>query len=68
MRSDYEAMLKYSHAMKGLTGNLGLNKIYDELFQMVSDLRACDYSRLEEQMRVINEQYELLCSLIGKVQ
>lgn len=61
---NFKDLLEYSHAMKGLTGNLGLAVMYDALCDMVSDLRAEEHGRLAEQMETIRQNYRAVCDLL----
>lgn len=62
---DWEGMLHAVHTLKGVSGNLGLNHIFDDCAQIVVSLRA---GEREEAGRTFREQltgaYESICQLI----
>lgn len=61
---DYDSLLKSSHALKGLTGNLGMDYLYERLSTMVEDLRAGRYDRLEELYGQLKVNYEDVCRIL----
>lgn len=61
---DYEEALTISHSLKGETGNLGINPLYKTFSQMVDDIRAETYTRLEEQYDTAIEYYREICKII----
>lgn len=63
---DREALLKSSHALKGLTGNLGLNYMYERLSTMVSDLREGRYDRLDSLLAELQQNYREVCDLLSQ--
>lgn len=62
---DYAKLLESSHALKGLTGNLGLDPMYKKLSDMVADIRANDYSRIDDLNEGIKKDYALFSKIIG---
>ena len=64
---DYVKLLESSHALKGLTGNLGLDPMYKKLSDMVADIRAEDYHRIDELNEGIKRDYELFAGIIGSL-
>lgn len=64
---DYVKLLESSHALKGLSGNLGLDPMFEKLSKMVSDIRANDYSDIENLNVAIKEYYDLYVGIISKL-
>ena len=64
---DYAKLLESSHALKGLTGNLGLDPMYKKLSDMVADIRANDYHRIDELNEGIKRDYEVFAEIIGSL-
>ncbi|MCR4777501.1 MAG: Hpt domain-containing protein [Lachnospiraceae bacterium] len=62
---DYDKLLESSHALKGLTGNLGLDPMFKKLSDMVADIRAKDYSRIDELNEGIKRDYETFKGIIS---
>lgn len=62
---DYAKTFKAAHALKGLSGNLGLFPFYDALCAMVESLRAKDYKNIVQEYSKVKDQYELLKALIS---
>ncbi len=50
MREAYEEAFEAAHALKGVTGNLGLTPLFDKVCVLVEALRAHDYSNVKEQL------------------
>lgn len=61
-REDWDGALRYAHTLKGVSGNLGLTRLFEACGAVVQDLRqeeraraAADYRTLEEAYRQIVE-------------
>ncbi|MEG1805386.1 MAG: Hpt domain-containing protein [Clostridia bacterium] len=56
-RKDYQAMFKNLHAMKGATGNLGMNTLYKSTCELVEILRHEDYEHIDKPYLKVQEEY-----------
>lgn len=65
--ADYDGAVQYSHTLKGVTGNLGLNPLYQLLGQMVNLLRAGETAGLPALCEQIKSEYEKTCQLIAQL-
>lgn len=65
---DYQKAFEAAHALKGLTGNLGLQPMYKAVCTLVESLRAKEYSTVDAELCQINEQYALLTSILSDTQ
>lgn len=63
-KRDFQELLIPAHALKGLTGNLGLNYLYERLAQMVADLRAFEYGNIDRLEQEIRQNYEEICIIL----
>ena len=52
---DHHAAFEAAHALKGLTGNLGLTPYFDTLCVLVEALRAKDYRHIDQQYAALTE-------------
>lgn len=69
---NYETAYKASHALKGITGNLGLNPVYRLLEEMLSTMRnkesVVDFEeKLEGLYKQFQAEYEKSIKLIAKL-
>lgn len=61
---NYTDAFQYAHTLKGVSGNLGLNKIYYLVHPIVEKLRKGDSEGIEELMIPLEETYQSICDLI----
>lgn len=64
---DYDGALQHAHALKGVTGNLGLDVLYQGLQDVVSDLRGNRTDGLEQKTTQLHAHYSSTCATIEKV-
>lgn len=69
---NYETAYKAAHALKGITGNLGLNPVYRLLEEMLSTMRnkesVVDFEeKLEGLYKQFQAEYEKSIKLIAKL-
>lgn len=67
---DYEGIFASAHSLKGVSGNLGLNPVYDVSAQICDLLRGKQASEVDtEKLKELKEQLEDICqrfwSIIG---
>jgi HPt (histidine-containing phosphotransfer) domain-containing protein len=55
---EYETAFKLSHTMKGTTGNLSMDDLYNNLFPLVEALRSNQYENVDEMMEKVTASYE----------
>ena len=63
---DMEAALTFAHTLKGMTGNLGMNRLFQCLEKMVAIFRGQQTGNLEELMATVTVEYERICAVIKK--
>ena len=54
---DREAALQASHTLKGVCGNLSMDRLFELLQEQVQLLRSAEWERAEKMMPQIEEQY-----------
>ncbi len=59
-KKDYPAAFQAAHALKGLSGNLGLTGCSDAVCVLVESLRAKSYGSAEEEYAQVKKQLALL--------
>lgn len=64
-RLDYEAIEKEVHALKGLAGTLGMNRLFQACSVVVTELRKGNHFELNGQMEKVRMEYEKLVQAIG---
>lgn len=60
----YDESFSSSHALKGLSGNLGLTPLYDAVCVLVESLREKKYDDADNDWKEVNRQYLLLRSIV----
>lgn len=65
---DYESLVRTSHTLKGVTGNLGITPLYNIFSEMSDDLKngVSDGDGIDGQYKEAAEYYENLCGLLKK--
>ena len=61
---DYDEAFTAGHTMKGVTGNLGLKSIYDELVPLVEALRHKEEADYNVLMQSVTARYDEVCAVI----
>ena len=67
-KQDYSQAFEIAHAMKGVTGNLGLTPLYTATCELVESLRAHVYDHVEEQFETVRNKREEFVSAYEKMQ
>lgn len=65
-KKDYEMAFQYAHSLKGVSGNLGLNSIYEPICSMVENLRAEKYLCIEKQYEEVMNCLERIRKVAGE--
>ncbi len=60
---EYDKAFEAAHALKGLSGNLGLTPFYEAVCDLVESLRVQDYRRIGEQYAAVQRQLDHLNAL-----
>ena len=60
---NYDEAFNAGHTLKGVTGNLELNAMYDVISVIVESLRSKQYDHLDTQYDAIMKEYEALKQL-----
>jgi HPt (histidine-containing phosphotransfer) domain-containing protein len=63
-RGDYEAALTAVHTLKGISGNLGMNRLFAACSRTVELIRAGENEKAAGSCTEVKEAYEEICSLI----
>ena len=63
---DIEEAFKCAHTIKGLSGNLGLNKLSDSVVPLVEALRAGNLKGTDDMFAELKKVYEDICGVICK--
>lgn len=58
--------LAIAHTFKGLTANLGMNKLFHMSAKIMNDIRNKNYDNIENDFLEIESNYEKICTLIQK--
>lgn len=67
LKGEKEEAFQAAHALKGMTGNLSMNTLYEALKPVVEALRGeADFQVAREQMDKVREQYQSVLSAIEK--
>lgn len=53
---DYDKSFEIAHALKGVSGNLGLTPLFNSICVLVEALRAKEYEHIEEQLNDVLEK------------
>ena len=62
---DYEKAVKTAHELKGITGNLSMNSLYEKLALLVNELRdQCRSEVIEEEFSQAQIAYEIVKAAI----
>lgn len=62
-KKDYEAAFHAAHALKGVSGNIGLTPLYHAICALVESLREPRLDLLDAQYAAVLEQYEIVKTL-----
>ena len=57
-KGDYEQAFEVAHALKGVSGNLGLTPLFQATCVLVEALRHKEYDNLKEQLALVLERRE----------
>lgn len=62
--NDFEQALATTHTLKGVSGNLGMTKLYEATSNTVALIRAKEYDKAKESYAEIKSAYEEICDLL----
>lgn len=65
-KQDFEAALTAVHTLKGVSGNLGLTRLFEASARMVALIRAEDYEAAVSSYGEVKDAYEEICRYIQK--
>ena len=63
---DWKAMLSEAHTLKGVAGNLGLNKLHQISADIVAALRAGDFTAAKDAYGVLAIAYQEIRAILEK--
>lgn len=63
-RESYHEMLEAVHALKGVSGTLGMDALYKVSAEIVNALRSEDYTDLDSMMERLQEEHEKMVALL----
>jgi HPt (histidine-containing phosphotransfer) domain-containing protein len=55
---DYKALLAYTHALKGVSGNLSIMPLFASCTEIVAAIRAEEFDKCEQIFEKINANYD----------
>lgn len=62
-----EEAFQAAHVLKGVAGNLSMNRIFEAIKPVVEELRGeADFEQVEKMMEKVREQYQLTLDAIRK--
>lgn len=67
-QKEYQQAFEYAHGLKGVTGNLGLTPLYDELCKVVENLRAQEYESIQDDFLMVKVQYQLCMRMMKEIE
>ncbi|MDD3206191.1 MAG: Hpt domain-containing protein [Lachnospiraceae bacterium] len=66
-KKNYAEVLSTVHALKGMTGTLGMDSVFESCAKIVSDIREERTADVEVHFTILKEQYELVCNLLAEM-
>lgn len=66
-KGDMQEALSYSHALKGMTGNLSLTSLFNLFSEQVSLIRTGIYSKAALMMPEISEEYDKTINALKEI-
>ncbi|MCI8484547.1 MAG: Hpt domain-containing protein [Lachnospiraceae bacterium] len=63
----YEEAFHFAHTLKGVAGNLGMEKLMDADSLVVERLRRQDYEGMEADMAALQEAYTQIMEILQKI-
>ena len=65
-KKEYEKAYSFIHSMKGITGNLSINRLYEKCCKVVEVLVKKEYEKVSESFDSLMRSYEEACRGIIK--
>lgn len=59
---NYDEILKTVHTMKGVTGNLSMDRLHRKCCAVVDAVRAKQFDRIDELFQEVSSEYDIVCS------
>ena len=66
-QKSYEDIEKYAHMLKGLTANLGINRIFSLSNDIVQSIRQKEFNKIDNLYNKLAKEYELTIQMIKKI-
>lgn len=60
---NYDQAFICAHTLKGIVGNMGFEKLYELICNIVEPLRAKDFSNLDEKYKAVMDEYKKIVQL-----
>lgn len=60
-----QTAFEFAHALKGVVGNLSMNRLFDDLFPLVEELRSGRLEKAAELLGAVKQDYEEAVAAIG---
>ena len=67
-QKDYESAFEQAHALKGVSGNLGLRPLMEADIVVLEKLRHRETAGLEEDMEKLTAIYEETCGILNELE
>lgn len=63
-KNDIESVFRHAHALKGLAGNLSMNKLYDNIVNLVEELKIGETEKVVQLVASMKENYKKLIEVL----
>lgn len=60
---EYDKAFEFAHSLKGVSGNLGLDPLYNAICALVEDLRHHEYDNVDALLKKVQEEHARIKSL-----
>ena len=64
---NYQSAFEYAHGLKGVSGNLSLQTLYHAICDLVEHLRRHQYEFVEEELKLVLQEYEKFLKMIEEI-
>lgn len=64
---DWETMLAAAHTLKGVSGNLGMNRLFEACSHTVTFLRQEDIAGAKESYQALKKAYTEICAVLEQI-
>lgn len=65
---NYEETEKYAHTLKGISANLGIDRLFKVSDSLVQNIRKKEYEKTQEYYNKLVEEYEIIKKVIANIE